>query len=485
MPPLLGVVRDRGRFVLPVVFLLLMPMCVVVAALMPTGEQPDEIAHAVRADSLLHGELLGHRFPRPDKRMKFDAGVTANPALVTSGFTFPAEPLALKKLTPAIADRAGAVPWADKLGFVESPNSAVYFPLFYVPAAFGIGLAHLAGVGPHAAIIGGRMADVAAYLVLGLCALLLAERAQLAIFTALALPMSLFAAASVCPDGALIATAALSVAALTRTGPERSWARPLAGIGIAAVIATKAPYFPLALCAFAPLPLRGWTWRQAARSAVEALVVVLPGLAWTAVSIVLVSVPFVKGPPYHPGPLWPGDPAVLFQTTDMAAQLAVLVHRPGLIATLPVRAMIAGWDNYLRSMIGVLGLLNIVLPDWSYHVWEWALAAAAAAELLRSRAEPRSVRGGGALVIGLAIVASVFATFMAQYLSWTSVGAAMIDGVQGRYFLPLIPFAALVVPPLGLRAFPVRWLLAAPAVVAATAGIDMLPRLVVTTFYLR
>jgi uncharacterized membrane protein len=34
------------------------------------------------------------------------------------------------------------------------------------------------------------------------------------------------------------------------------------------------------------------------------------------------------------------------------------------------------------------------------------------------------------------------------YLGWTPVAAERIPGVQGRYFLPLLPFAFVALPPL-------------------------------------
>jgi uncharacterized membrane protein len=36
--------------------------------------------------------------------------------------------------------------------------------------------------------------------------------------------------------------------------------------------------------------------------------------------------------------------------------------------------------------------------------------------------------------------------FVIQYLSWTRPGAEIIDGVQGRYFIPLAAALALAVP---------------------------------------
>jgi uncharacterized membrane protein len=58
----------------------------------------------------------------------------------------------------------------------------------------------------------------------------------------------------------------------------------------------------------------------------------------------------------------------------------------------------------------------------------------------------RGVAPARAVVIALAAAAAAtLAIFAAQYLTWTPVGATRIEGVQGRYFLPvaLIAGAAL------------------------------------------
>ena len=46
---------------------------------------------------------------------------------------------------------------------------------------------------------------------------------------------------------------------------------------------------------------------------------------------------------------------------------------------------------------------------------------------------------------GLTIVAtSTILLMTALYLTWTPVGKYMVDGIQGRYFLPLAPLGSVV-----------------------------------------
>ena len=55
---------------------------------------------------------------------------------------------------------------------------------------------------------------------------------------------------------------------------------------------------------------------------------------------------------------------------------------------------------------------------------------------------PRIRRASAALLVG----AAALSIFVLQYLSWSPIGGRTIEGVQGRYFLPLVPFLGLVLP---------------------------------------
>ena len=48
------------------------------------------------------------------------------------------------------------------------------------------------------------------------------------------------------------------------------------------------------------------------------------------------------------------------------------------------------------------------------------------------------------LVNGIIFISTIILMFTSLYVQWTPLGASFIDGVQGRYFIPLlIPIAIL------------------------------------------
>lgn len=481
------------RLALPSCFVLFaLPVLLFLAVAVPTGEVPDEVAHIVRMDGLLHGAVLGHRVPRPDHGGDAppDSGVTASTVLLAAGYSFtPGTPLRQRVMTRDRLQALQDLPWGDQVGFVSIPNTGAYAPLFYIPGALAMGNARVLGAGPWQAIVMARVVNAILYVILGVLALLLARRAQGLVFAALVLPMSLWLAASCNQDGLVIATAALAAALLTRGSTAGWWGGAFA---LAAVLLAKPPYLPLAGIVAVLLPRRGGALPLRVAGV---MVAAAPALLWLAVAQSLAAVPFVRGGPFHPGPNWFGAPDQVFSFIDPGMQLQVLLNRPSLLLTLPYDSVLADpW--LLRGAVGVLGVLDVVLPAWLYALWAVALAVLCLGEGLVVRREwPYGTYGTltatpsgplAAVLVLLCLLATFLALFAGQYLSWTYTGSAVVEGMQGRYFIPLIPFAGLALPRLRVGLADVlRTAFRVPAVAAAAAGLAVVPALVVTTYYLR
>jgi uncharacterized membrane protein len=127
---------------------------------------------------------------------------------------------------------------------------------------------------------------------------------------------------------------------------------------------------------------------------------------------------------------------------DAVAQLRGLLLAPWrafpiIAETLSVFSVI-----YRITFIGMLGWMDVVLPD----TYRWAAYAMLGLASLACVLAGRGVAPARDVVITLAAAgAATLAIFAAQYLTWTPVGAMRVEGVQGRYFLPvaLIAGAAL------------------------------------------
>jgi len=116
---------------------------------------------------------------------------------------------------------------------------------------------------------------------------------------------------------------------------------------------------------------------------------------------------------------------------------------------------------YQQSFIGILGSLDVPLPQAAYS-WLWAgLALCAAASI---RAPVSAGEGQARAVLGALAPAAIALVFLALLVAWTPHPAQVVNGVQGRYFIvPAILLAYLLG---GSPAVPM-----ARARVALTAGV--------------
>ena len=473
--------------------LVAVPLCLFLAMVVPVGQGPDEATHLLRAASLLHGEIVGRRgtIPLPGGGTRIIAGVDADPALAFAANALP--PGSLTKLDLATLKAALDQRWVG-VQFAVAPNTAAYMPAFYVPSAIGLAIARWRDSSPYQAIRVARLANAAAFVGMGLATLLLARRGRWLLFCVLTLPMTLFLAAVVNQDGLLIAASTLGAALVSRRSeplPTRArWREYTLAAGLLGCIAVaKPPYVPLAAMLLLPLPSAGiWWWQRRAllrRFGVVVLITVLT-LAWFWLAQRAVATPLARSSAtYAPGPLWPGDPTQLFDAANAAAQLTVLRADWTRIVTLPWQA-ITHDPSLLPAAIGILGWLTVRLPPKLYLAWQVALAAALLAGLVEPAAERRASQWPEAALLLAAAAFAMLLICLSQYLNWTLVGLDRIEGVQGRYLLPLIPMVALALPQLTRRrGAALHATLSLLPLAAALYEMAILPLVVVHAWYLR
>ena len=111
-----------------------------------------------------------------------------------------------------------------------------------------------------------------------------------------------------------------------------------------------------------------------------------------------------------------------------------------------------------------------------------ALGLALFGSLAIARPAPNAGRAAATAAYVLLLLAITYwALMISKYLKTSEVGADVIDGMQGRYILPLLPFLLLAMPggPSRLPAV----LLALPALLLAVADFGYLPIRLVVTYY--
>ena len=421
-------------------FALALPCAFLFSVVTPLFDAADEGAHLFRAIQIGDGGMLAARDAAGQIGGVLPLGAIRASSLLTRYHEDRRMRFDRATLAPYRALR-----WDGASRMFGFPNTAIYPPVFYGAEVAAIDLGRLLRMPVMASFQLARTANAATATALAALAVGLAEFGTPLMVAILALPMTLSLFGSASQDAMLIASAALAVALLTRQAARRScgWGGWITtGLLLGALVAARAPYAPLA---FLPV-LMAWRRADRVRGLAASAIALALSLLWLLSSVMPLSAATRAG-----GGLITG------------AQMHWVVRHPGTAAGVLWFSFVDdGWLR-LREFIGVLGWLDIILKQSAYRICEWGLIIALVVTLAGPPAAPVPK-----LRIALLLMAVVIGIEVALYLSWSTVGARRVDGVQGRYFLPVALFGALV----GRRMRSADLAVAAGILVAVVAGGD-------------
>lgn len=378
-----------------------------IAWLTPPFQNPDEAGHFMRATMIAAGQLVAHPISDGWSGGRLDAAI----APVFKPFeNTPGHPE--RRLDPAAVRAVATIKWGQPAREFPIWGTVMYSPVAYLPAAAAIRLSQLADLTILASLDVARIFNLLSATLIGYLALLLMPGARAFLFTALTLPMSLAMFGAVSHDGFLIAGAALATATARR---EHIGLLIVSAILIAAIGAGRPVYATLAVLLLQRRPLQ------------------LRRLSLFLLALLAISAWWLFG----------AAPWTDFPRSDIKVsahdQLDRLLTNPTLVITIAVETLRTHAVGYAVMTIGVLGSVDTLLPSPYYIAAALVLLLALAADVgTTSLQAPASRDRALALLAMLFAIASIF---LAQYLSWTELGSHIVKGVQGRYFLPLMPLA--------------------------------------------
>lgn len=351
---------------------------------------------------------MGQKFEKDGKQASGGPSETSVTELegLTATMVFHPE----RKFTQELSQQSRTFP-ANTLSTQQAfNNTAFYSPVFYLPQSLAIYYAKSQGLSLVSAIQLARAASLAACFIVGVVALSTAKRIQPWLFAVLTLPMPMFLSSTVSQDGLLLTTTAL-LAALIDVRLQKDDGKIPLGIAICTfLIATaKPPYLLLAL-----IPLV-FFWKSKAGRATN-LITLLASLAWLVYDAVAVHTPLDM------------------EGVDVGSQASYMLHHLSSMPGILFSTIKPQGKSWLLEMIGNLGWLDTPLQKWFYlTAWIMILAALGVTYMTGiSWNWKRTLTLLGTLVAVSGII------ILGQYLTYTKVGAPIIEGVQGRYFLPLL-----------------------------------------------
>jgi Predicted membrane protein (DUF2142) len=332
-------------------------------------------------------------------------------------------------------DRLGDAPVSSATKPMWFTNTAAYSPVPYVPAALAIRLAGATGMTVGQTVVLTRLAGLLAYLVIVGFALraLRGYRVQWLAFTVAVLPIALFQAGTVTADTMTNALAIL-VSCLLVKGLFLD-AKLSRGEVAAALLATLAlpvskPTYVLLAMLVALIPARRYGFRERLRWIPWGYAILGAVLfaAWMKVAAPTGDGMGLMRPPAQWYSVRTGD------------QLHQILAHPLHFAHTFEHSIWLRDDNWFTEFFGQLGFAYIDVPAISILACLLAFAVSVGIAERLSAAQLRTV------LVGLAIAASVAMIYVTLYMSFSPVGYYLIDGVQGRYFVPLaiVGFAVLL-----------------------------------------
>ncbi|MCP3986279.1 MAG: DUF2142 domain-containing protein [bacterium] len=386
------------------------------ALLTPPLQAPDEGRHLMRAYMISTGELLAE--PRPVGPARGEVPTS----LLEMGRKFsgrlyrrPDQKVSWSDLSAEFQRKL------DAERTTEIPLPSQYSPVPHLPQALAMGGVRWLDAAPVYAVYLGRGLNLLIFVwVVGL-ALSILPAHRLGFLLIATLPMTLFEAASLSADGITIALALLFVALVLREG---SLAGPLTRRAISE-LATVA--ILLCLSKIGYWPITGAIWLiPAARFASPRQRLAVIGLVLFAGLLVtglwLAALGSIEQPPAVRGAV-------------PSAQLRWILNHPMDAWGVLLRTMVGGGPLYVRTFIGQLGTLDVLLPDSVYLGYPWLILACALLD-----GGPHSPVRGKTRAIALLLAAATFLSVMLlAYVGWNRVGGSLVQAVQGRYFIPFAP----------------------------------------------
>jgi uncharacterized membrane protein len=390
----------------------------------------DEISHFLRAYTLADGHV--NLYKLPDGSYGGDIPIeVVNLTIITTrdlrnnGIGEDSHVDDAKTYSAAVSLPPGReTPWTV-LG------SGAYSPVAYVVPAVGIFAARVARLDVGGMLLLARLSTLAAYTVTvaGALYIMRSSKYKWIIFTCALLPMSVFQASIVNVDSLAIALSFLLFAQVLGLKSQKKEIKNLhLGILSATCIAlglSKPNYYPLVLSVLI-IPSALLSKRQNIYTKIALpIIAFLPLAIWFAMTAHIVS----AGAAAQRG---------TNINLDAGAQLTEVIKNP--VRFIYITFQTALKRNWFAQMYGTLGFNFITLPPVVISLASMTVILATLSDNvvtpLRKRIDEVYLA-----VLGLSVIASIIGIF---YLTFTAVGENVIEGVQGRYFIPVLPFILLL-----------------------------------------
>ena len=335
------------------------------------------------------------------------------------------DPLIYKDLGGRKLENGKYVTW----GF---PNTSAYSPVSYIPSIIGMKIANVLDVNIYKMLIIMRLCNLLFFIVIIYGALRILETTNLkwVFFTIALIPMSLFEGSFVTADTLTIAFvflfSAIILKALFYGKKQQLSAFELCLLVLSAIVIPllKPGYFPF-VGALLLIPAYAIPIKKSYINIGKAIVIIISALLfllWTfSTRDVTNSAALIR----------PGDGWELVSSSE---QLHHILTNPVHYIIVLIRSLILEDTKYINELLGGLGFNFVQLPGAAI------IAIVTSVMLALGIMEKIHVAWYRILGIFCTAIFAIGIIFTGMYLTFSNVDAPVVGGVQGRYFLPVLPF---------------------------------------------
>jgi uncharacterized membrane protein len=377
----------------------------------PPYQVPDEWNHYVRSEAIAEGHVVPDMTWQGDCASFPDGVERFVRAMYRTEGTF-----TLREMREAAAIRR------DTGGISTLCFSSWYTPLPYAPQVIVAAISRALVIRPFVTFYAGRLFNLGFAILLLLAAMRAAPEHRDVIAAVVLLPMAMFQLASWSADVPTFAAAVLLTALLLRAARSQEMVTTREALILAAmalvVALCKPVYFLIALLVFA-VPRRRFRSRSQR-------VAVLSGVL-LAVAIGVATAAATAGQARYN--------ARINLPIDARQQARCVASNPIRFAHVALDDLRVNGTAYVEEMTGRLGMMNVKLP--SPITWIEVLLL-----VVIGVACTPPVSAFQRLLAMFITVATIGGVLLSQYLIWSVICGHAIEGVQGRYFLPILPLAA-------------------------------------------
>lgn len=304
-----------------------------------------------------------------------------------------------------------------------------YNPISYTHFVFAFKIADLLNMSLLNTLYFVRFFSLITYIAIVYCAIRIAPKYKWLIVAIALLPTSVFQASTISIDPLINSLAFLVFALLMRIyarDKKSEKKHHLAGIVAVSVLAlSKLPYVLLVI----PFILLRKDYFSSKKQryilTISWLLPLIIGLIWLDYNSETIKLSIST-----------------FSTIDPTTQLNGILHNPVRYIAVVIYTLFSAIDGYFASMVGWIGDRFIGLPISILVIsFMSSILFALAQDLNPSSKITQQINnkknGYAPLLSCVLIIAGIFTSL---YLAFTPTNATIIAGIQGRYFIPLLPF---------------------------------------------